>query len=288
MNYDLKIKTVCEYIQLNLDGDLNIDQLCAISHLSKYHFHRIFSVYTGIALNRFVSLSKLKKASYQLAFKSDLKVIDIAFDANFESHEAFSRAFKKTFDQTPSAFRKHPHWQNWHKKFNYVLPKRILNMQVNTIYRDSEHIAYLSHFGAPNNLLKTAAVFIEWRKQSGLSPVQSSHTYGIAHADPNTVPEDAFRFDFAGSVNTAVIQPTHNIQNGIIPAGRYAVIRHCGSHEGLGDCIYYLYREWLSKNHEEVGEYPVFFHYHNFIHDVNESELVTDVLMLLKDQVTDA
>ncbi|MDB9694723.1 AraC family transcriptional regulator, partial [Acinetobacter nosocomialis] len=30
------------------------------------------------------------------------------------------------------------------------------------------------------------------------------------------------------------------------------------------------------------GDYPVFFHYHNFVHDVNECDLVTDIYLLLK------
>ncbi|HAB69320.1 MAG TPA: AraC family transcriptional regulator, partial [Acinetobacter nosocomialis] len=46
--------------------------------------------------------------------------------------------------------------------------------------------------------------------------------------------------------------------------------------------VYYIFRNWLPEQPEEAGDYPVFFHYHNFVHDVNECDLVTDIYLLLK------
>jgi AraC-like DNA-binding protein len=63
--------------------------------------------------------STLKRASYRLAFEGDKRVIDIALEAGFESPEAFSRAFKRTFDQSPSEFRAEPKWPEWHMRFQF-------------------------------------------------------------------------------------------------------------------------------------------------------------------------
>lgn len=52
---------------------------------------------------KFIQLSRLKRASFQLAFEPDLKIIEIALQAGFDSPEAFTRAFKRSFDQTPRA-----------------------------------------------------------------------------------------------------------------------------------------------------------------------------------------
>ncbi len=58
-------------------------------------------------------------------------------------------------------------------------------MNVNIVERPAEKIAYLSHLGSPDKVLETAARFIAWRKETGLSPVTKSKTYGIPFADPD-------------------------------------------------------------------------------------------------------
>jgi hypothetical protein len=57
--------------------------------------------------------STLKRASYRLTLEDDKRVIDIALEAGFESPEAFSRAFKRTFDQSPSVFRAESKWHRY-------------------------------------------------------------------------------------------------------------------------------------------------------------------------------
>lgn len=111
--YNARINRVYEYIEQHLDEKMSLDKLCQIAYFSKFHFHRQFSEYTGITLNRFIQLMRLKRASYRLAFDKDDKIIDIALDAQFENPESFSRAFKSTFKQTPSQFRAEPDWQKW-------------------------------------------------------------------------------------------------------------------------------------------------------------------------------
>ena len=122
-NYDQNIARVCDYINQNLDEELSLDILSLVSGFSKFHFHRIFSSYTGFSIIRFIRISRLKRASFRLVFKTDLKIIDISLEAGFESSEAFSRAFKREFGQTPSQFRKAPKWREWYIKAQTPIPK---------------------------------------------------------------------------------------------------------------------------------------------------------------------
>ena len=156
-------------------------------------------------------------------------------------------------------------------------------MKVEIIHRNVEPIAYLRHIGSPKKVLDSAAQFIAWRKATGLSPIQSSKTYGIPYSDPDQTPEDAFQFDIAGSVTQAVPENEFGVKNAELPAGRYAVIHHEGSHDTMNDSIYQLFREWLPEQQEQAGDFPIFFQYLNFVHDVAEHELRTDILLLLKE-----
>ncbi|MEJ1958513.1 MAG: GyrI-like domain-containing protein [Nitrosomonadales bacterium] len=74
---------------------------------------------------------------------------------------------------------------------------------------------------------------MEWRKTSGLSPVESSKTFGIAYDNPDTTEPDKFRFDICGSVTEDIPDNPQGVRNSIIPEGRCAVVRHLGSHDRI-------------------------------------------------------
>ena len=155
-------------------------------------------------------------------------------------------------------------------------------MNVNIVDFKAQPVALLTHLGAANTLMNTAAKFIEWRKESGFSPVKTCNTYGIPYSDPATTEDHAFRFDFAGSITSPITENPQGVRNGEIPAGRCAVVRHNGSHDTISDTVYYLYREWLVQSGEEVRDFPCFFHYLNLIHEVDECDLQTDIYLPIK------
>ena len=127
----------------------------------------------------------------------------------------------------------------------------------------------------------TAARFIAWRKTSGLSPVATSDTWGIAWDDPQTTPQEAFRFDICGTVDRPVGENAFGVINGEIPGGRCAVVRHHGSLDTLANSVWFLYRDWLPASGETLRDFPVYFRYLNFVHEVAEHELQTDIYLPL-------
>jgi AraC family transcriptional regulator len=155
-------------------------------------------------------------------------------------------------------------------------------MQVNIIDFEETTVAALEHRGAPELVNDSARVFIEWRKTSGLSPVNTSKTLGIAYDDPDTTEPEHFRFDICGSVAATVPENPQGVVNKVIPGGRCAVVRHFGSHDRIGESAYYLYREWLPHSGEELRDYPLFFHYLNLMSETPEHELLTDIYLPLK------
>jgi AraC family transcriptional regulator len=281
--YDERISRVCAYINHNLDEALTLEKMSDVAAFSKYHFHRVFSAYTGMSVMRFIQLARLKRASFRLAFEKEKRVIDIALEAGFESPEAFARSFKRLFGQSPSEFRAEPRWSDWHARFEfYSQPYGDKEMKVDVVEFEMTKVALLEHLGPPEKVLETAGKFIAWRKETGLSPVKTSKTFGIAYSDPNTTDPEKFRWDVCGSIEQDVPPNEFGVKTGVIPGGRCAVIRHYGSHDTLDNSIYHVYREWLPKSGEEVRDYPCFFHYLNLIHEVDECDLLTDIYVPLK------
>jgi AraC family transcriptional regulator len=280
--YAEKFNRVFDYIDKHLEEELTVELLSQVAYFSKFHFHRQFSEYCGISVFRYIQLMRLKRASYQLVFNSLDRIIDIALDAGFENPESFSRAFKNTFGQTPSEFRKNPKWKPWNERYKIPIRERKQDMEVQINTFKQTRIAVLEHRGAPDLVNDSVKIFIEWRKESGLSPVKSSNTFGIVYDNPDTTEPDNFRSDICGSVTEDVPSNSQGVINKIIPSGRCAVVRHLGSHNKIGDCAYYLYRNWLPESGEELGDFPLYFHYLNLITDTPEHELVTDVYLPLK------
>lgn len=99
--------------------------------------------------------------------------------------------------------------------------------------------------------------------------------------DPQTTPQEAFRFDICGTVDRPVGENAFGVINGEIPGGRCAVVRHHGSLDTLANSVWFLYRDWLPASGETLRDFPVYFRYLNFVHEVAEHELQTDIYLPL-------
>ena len=60
------------------------------------------------------------------------------------------------------------------------------------------------------------------------------------------------------------------------------MVRHQGSLDSLSDSVWYLFREWLPGSGETPRDFPVFFQYLNFVHEVPEHALLTDIYLPLR------
>ncbi|MFC3195718.1 GyrI-like domain-containing protein [Marinicella sediminis] len=275
---DRVIHHIYESLAATEPAGLTLDELSAVSGFSKFHFHRLFAACVGMNINTFVQRLRLKKASYQLVFFPQMPIIDIALDAGFESHEAFSRAFKRTYQITPSQFRKQPDWSAWSEQHNYYLNKPY-PMEVNICQFPETLVAALPHHGDHRLINQTVARFIEWRKQTNESPVNNSQTYGLAYSDPAS--SEPFRFDVCSTVQRPVSNNSFGVVTQVIPAGRCARVTHQGSHDLMDEKIRYLYNQWVIEQEQQLRDFPCFFHYRNLFPQVAESELVTDIYLPL-------
>ncbi|MGM0906630.1 MAG: AraC family transcriptional regulator [Pseudomonadota bacterium] len=283
-NYQGRFEKVISHIEANLDADLDIDTLCKIAHLSKYHFHRQCSAFMGMSVIKLVRLLRLKRAAYQLAYRDHERVLDIALANGYESHEAFSRVFKKHFNQNPSKFRKAANWNPWHSKYEPILKlrKNIMNngtkFNVDVKAFPETLIAVMEHRGSPSLLGSSLQKFIEWRKLNHLPPSKSK-TFNLVYDDPNVTAPDDYRLDIACSVDKPVAANDYGIVNKVIPAGRCAVVRHIGSDDSIGVIVSFLYTQWLPKFEVEVRDFPIYFERVSFFPDVPENEMITDIYL---------
>ncbi|GAB3814875.1 helix-turn-helix domain-containing protein [Kribbella italica] len=80
------------------------DALARRAHLSRFHFDRVISAAAGEPPAAFRRRLLLERAAYRL-LAEDVGVLDIAIDAGYGSHEAFTRAFVRAYGMSPRAWR---------------------------------------------------------------------------------------------------------------------------------------------------------------------------------------
>lgn len=277
-----------EYIDGHLDDALTVEQLSRVAALSKYHFHRQFAELFGIGVYQYVQLCRMKRACYELAFRSRSQVVDIALACGYKGPESFARAFRKRVGQSPSEFRKQPQWKPWHATYRPLSELRINHMQpakqagqVQIIDVDDAKVAVFEHRGDPRLLGNSVRTFIAWRKQNRRPPAISA-TFNILYHDPAQVPAEDFRLDLCAAIDRDVGDNDFGVVRKTIPGGRCAVLRHTGSDDTLGETVRYLYAEWLPQSGEKARDFPIYLQRIRFFPDVPESEAITDVFLPLR------
>lgn len=99
-----RFNAAIDYIENNLDGEIDYASLARAAWCSEFHFSRMFSSITGISLSEYIRRRRLTKAAFDIRTSND-RIIDIALKYGYDSSDAFTRAFKKLYGVTPQAAR---------------------------------------------------------------------------------------------------------------------------------------------------------------------------------------
>jgi len=98
------IDEVKHYIREHIDEPLNREVLAAVAGFSVSHFHRIFTAYTDQNITSYVRRVRLERAGRKLRMGA-VDITQVALAAGYETHSAFSKAFKQQYGLSPSEFR---------------------------------------------------------------------------------------------------------------------------------------------------------------------------------------
>ena len=94
-----------DYIEKHVKDPITLYNLAKVAGYSPWHSERIFKELTGKTPFEYIRAFRLSQAAEKLQ-KEDVKIIDVAFDYVFDTHEGFTRAFSKYFGMKPSYYQK--------------------------------------------------------------------------------------------------------------------------------------------------------------------------------------
>ncbi len=285
-SYKERILRVLVHIQDHLDEAVSLEELAAVAHFSPYHFHRIFRGMVGESVMEHIRRLRLERAAHRLKLGNQ-SVTRIAFEAGYETHEAFTRAFGAMFGESPSHFRaKHRTLplQQVPSEIHYKPDGRLDDyhdvqeagppLEVRIVSFPTTRLAFMRHVGPYGEVGQTWNKFFAWVYPRGLLG-RGAKILGIVHDDPEVTPPDKVRYDVCVIVDDR-FRPEGEIGLQEI-GGEYAMSTHRGPYEALGATYGRLCGQWLPQSGRELRSAPVFEVYRNSPQDNRAEDLLTDI-----------
>jgi len=286
-DYKQRLLRVLVRIQRQLDAPLSLEELAALACFSPYHFHRLFTGMLGESLMSHIRRLRLERAATRLKL-SRRQVIEVALEAGYESHEAFSRAFKSAFRMSPSRFRRCKgalgqagarsgvHYQEAQSLRNFRTMRTLnQNMKVTIKQVESMRVAFMRHVGPYSECGATWEKFLTFPGKEGLLGGDATFI-GICHDDPEVTPPEKVRYDACVAVGPD-FTPQGEIGVQTIPKGEYAVMTHIGPYDKLGQSYAKLLGQWLPRSGRELRSTPCFEVYLNSPESTAPEDLITDL-----------
>jgi AraC family transcriptional regulator len=288
--YEQAVQQVIDQIAGNLDEALDLETLAGLACLSPFHFHRVFRGMVGETPVELIRRLRMERAAWDLA-QNDRPVTQVAFDAGYETHEAFTRAFRASYSTSPTGFRqrKYPRIElaatcgvhfNASGSCAPFIPRdsggQMMDVQIQEM--PELRVGTVRHVGPYNQIPNAFGRLGSIAGPAGLFQKPGAAMIAIYHDDPDSVPQDQLRSD-AGIVVPDGTPLPQELGEQRLPSGRYARTRHVGPYEQLGDTWARFMGEWLPASDHRIGAGPSYEIYRNDPTKTPKHELVTDLFI---------
>jgi AraC family transcriptional regulator len=268
--YETAVERTVVRIAGMLDEAIDLTALARAAALSPFHFHRVFHGMVGETPLEMHRRLRLERAASQL-IQSDAAVTTVAFDAGYETHEAFTRAFRQAYGESPSAFRQTAaaagrcgrppqtrlaarsgvHFSPTATHLDIRFMKGDIAMNVTIEDMPELRVATVHHVGPYNRISEAFERLGMIAGSAGLLR-EGAIMLGIYYDDPETTPAEHLQSDAGITVHKSAALPG-GLGETTLPAGKYARTTHLGSYETLGDTWSRLMGEWLPSSGKRVG-----------------------------------
>jgi len=289
-DYQERVLVVLVHIQQHLDEAISLDALADIACFSPFHFHRVFRGLVGEGVMEHVRRLRLERSAFQLK-TTDRPVTRIAFDAGYETHESYTRAFSAMFGQSPSGYRKAhdlirpptaPSGVHFDENasaggFKPVKGDATVDIRIETI--PEIRVAFVRHVGPYAEVGAAWQRLCSWAWPKGLLGPQSK-MIGLCHDDPDVTPSDKIRYDACITVGPDV-KPEGDIGVQVVDGGQFVVATHKGAYANLGKTYAEICGQWAPRNGRQLGPAPSIERYLNNPQMTPEADLLTEVCVRL-------
>ncbi len=266
MNNKERILHSVRYIEANLKSEISVSDIARAGTCSLFHFIRLFQSIACLSPKKYLLQRRLTESVSSLC-NTDEKIINIAFNYQFGSHEVYTRAFQKQFGMAPSKVRKGAvipaHLLTSRISDEYVFQSQKARNQPPEVVELKEKILVGVSYFIPGNL-KDLDLSREWNsfmKTVGLitDKITPEHYYQIQYWSENQTIE-GMHFFIGVEVNSIKdINPQFVIK--VIPQGTFLKFIHKGLSKNVGYTYRYIYHQYLPETNYQLSK-PFNFEYY--------------------------
>lgn len=238
---------------------ISLEEVAEASGLSRFHLSRVFGVATGCTVMGYIRRRRLTEAARVLTENAP-DILTVALDAGYNSHEAFTRAFRTLFGLTPEQVRAQGHLRN----LDILEPIRMDHTRL--VELDAPRIEhgptlFIAGLGACYTFETNEGIPAQWQRFGpyiGNIPGQVGFTtYGICRDN-----DDAGSFEYLCGVE---VGEASDIPAGLsrvrLPARRYAVFTHRGHISTIRNTAYTIWNTFLPESGLDIADAPDFERY---------------------------
>ena len=247
------------YIESHLAGPLTLDEIADVADVSRFHLVRAFAAATGFSVMRYVRARRLSEAARALAAGAP-DILHVAMDAEYGSHEAFTRAFRDHFGVTPEAVRATTCLSKLKLQeplrmdstgFDTIAAPRFLTSKAMLVAGLGERVSHDNGAGIPGLWQRFHQDVQNFPGRIG--PV----AYGVCCNG-----DDAGNFDYIAGVEVNDFSDLPREFSRIrIPEQRYAVFTHSDHVSTIRRTINTIWNQWLPSSGHKMADAPTFERY---------------------------
>jgi len=248
------------YVESHLADSLTLDEIAAVGGVSRFHMVRAFGESTGMSVMRYVRARRLTKAARALA-KGAPDILTLALEADYGSHEAFTRAFRDHFGVTPEQVRaatcldklklQEPIMMDSTPTTNlqpprFAIAKAMLVAGIGERYNHCD-----SGAGIPNQWQQFQ------RKVADIPERVGKVAYGVCCNG-----DDSGNFDYIAGVEVSDFSDLpREFARVRIPEQRYVVFSHTEHISTIRRTVMAIWNQWLPQSGLNVADAPNFERY---------------------------
>lgn len=259
MQYIEIVENAITYMEENIEVDITVFDVAKAVGYSYYHLSRIFLAHTHESMGSYLKYRRLGFAARQL-LTTNQNILDIGIGLGFQSHEAFTRAFKQRYSLTPYNYRKRGvlyYTQQKDKTGKEMLQhlEMYLICEVKVIIDTDIIVIGQSHKTSlyNNNLSQAWKTFIQAKNQ--IPDISSNQHFSICESNTTVYNEHndvSFPQFIATKVDTDNFEIPTLMEQRIIKAGEYMVFTQRGKVKRLALTYQYIWGIWLPNTKLQV------------------------------------
>jgi AraC family transcriptional regulator len=247
------------FIESHLAEPLSLDEIAGVGGISRFHMVRAFTAATGLPVMRYVRVRRLSEAARALAAGAP-DILSLALDADYGSHEAFTRAFRDHFGVTPEAVRDSTRLDSLRLQEPIAMDSTALDNLPAPRFQTSKPLL-IAGLGERYTWESGAAIPGQWRRfhQSveNFPGRIGQVAYGVC-----CNPDDAGNFDYIAGVEVPDFSDLPREFSRVrIPEQKYAVFTHRDHISTIRRTINTVWNQWLPASGLKAADAPSFERY---------------------------